>query len=183
MKGNKKILAVAVLLLLITVTFATYAIYRESTTATGTISAAAWSVQVDGDTFANATYTVNLSDLTCSANPGKAGTIAPGATCYKDFAIDADGSQVDVVVEGDVTTTTGSLPENMTISLGTTAGVAGPVTIPYSPTDGDMESTVRLSVVWPGTLGDDSAKDTQDIADAIDSGTISFTLTARQALS
>ena len=46
MKGNKKLLIIAVLLLLITVSYTTYAIYRESTTATGTIQAAAWSVKV-----------------------------------------------------------------------------------------------------------------------------------------
>ena len=92
MKGNKKLLTVAILLLLITVSFATYAIYRESTTVEGTLSTAKWSVTVDGSSFDAATLEFDLTDLTCESNPGKAGTIAPGAECYIEFEIDADGS-------------------------------------------------------------------------------------------
>ena len=53
MKGNKKLLIVAVLLLLIAVSYGTYAIYRESAEGTGTISTANWSVTVNNGTFEN----------------------------------------------------------------------------------------------------------------------------------
>ena len=44
MKGNKKILVIAILLLLISVTFTTYAIYRTGMSGTGTATAANWNV-------------------------------------------------------------------------------------------------------------------------------------------
>ena len=51
MKGNKKILVIAVLLLLIAVSYGTYAIYRESAEGEATINAAAWSVKIGNDDF------------------------------------------------------------------------------------------------------------------------------------
>ncbi len=184
MKGNKKLLIVAVLLLLIAVSYGTYAIYRESTTAEGSVDAAAWSVTIAGDTFDQATLTFDLDDLTCTTNPGKNGKIAPGAECYIDYAIDADGSEVDVVVDAELDETNSTnVPENMEVSIGTTAGVTGPVTIPYSATDGAMETTIRLNVVWPGSLSDDDTKDGEDLDSAGDSVTLAVKVTARQALS
>ena len=179
MKGNKKLLVVAILLLLITVSFATYAIYRESTTVTGTLSTAKWSVLVNDSSFDAATLTFGLNDLTCTSNPGKAGTIAPGAECYIDFAIDADGSEVDVVVDAELDTANSTnIPENMEVSMN-----GGTLTIPYSATEGQMEGTVRLNVVWPGALSDDTTKDGEDLADNDKDVTIAVKLTARQSLS
>lgn len=177
MKGNKKLLVVAILLLLIAVSYGTYAIYRESVTAEATIDAAAWSVTINGDSFDEADIDFDLSDLTCTTNPGKApGTIAPGAECYIDYAIDADGSQVDVVVEVDETNST--IPEGFEVTAGT-----GSVTIPYSATAGEMEETVRLNVKWPGALSDPSSKDEDDLDLAGTNLSFSIKLVARQALS
>ncbi len=44
MKGNKKLLAVAVLLLLLAVSYSTYAIYKSSATGTASVGTAAWRV-------------------------------------------------------------------------------------------------------------------------------------------
>ena len=184
MKGNKKLLIVAVLLLLIAVSYGTYAIYRESTTATGTINAAAWSVKLNTNDFSSSTLTFGLSDLTCgTSNPGKNGTIAPGAECYIDYAIDADGSEVDVVIDAEIDTEHSSnIPTNMTVSVSDTLGTASPLTIPYSATEGEMEKTARLNIVWPGALTDTSTKDTQDLSSKDAQITIVVKLTARQAL-
>ena len=46
MKGNKKILAIALLLLFVAVSFGTYAIYKSSATGTKSVNAAAWVVSV-----------------------------------------------------------------------------------------------------------------------------------------
>ena len=46
MKGNKKILVIAILLLLIAVSYGTYAIYKSETTASGTVKLSGWSVVV-----------------------------------------------------------------------------------------------------------------------------------------
>ena len=180
MKGNKKILVVAVLLLLITVTYGTYAIYRESATGTGSIDAAKWSVKVGANDFEDADFDFTFTDLTCPTLTGYADTIAPGTECYKDFAIDADGSEVDVIVEVDTTNST--IPSPLTVTVGTTAGVEGPVEIPYSATEGGMEETVRLNVKWPGATTDDTTKDTTDLG--LNDTTLAFSvkLVARQSL-
>ena len=175
MKGNKKILLVALLLLLIAVSYGTYAIYRESVTAESTINAANWSVKIGEDNFADANLDFTLAELTCTTNPGKAGTIAPGAECYKEFTVDADGSQVDVVIEVD--TANSSIPDGLEVTVGT-----GTVNIPYSATDGEMERTVRLNVKWPGALTDDDGKDSDDLDLAGDPMDFSIKLVARQAL-
>ena len=175
MKGNKKLLVVAVLLLLIAVSYGTYAIYRESVTATGLMTAAAWSVTIDGDSFDQADLEFDLTDLTCTTNPGKAGTIAPGAECYIDYAIDADGSQVDVVVEVDDENST--IPDGFEVTVG-----SGSLTIPYSSTEGGMEATARLNVTWPGALTDDATKDGNDLALKGTNLSFSIKLVARQAL-
>ena len=178
MKGNKKILIAAILLLLIAVSYGTYAIYRESVAAEATIDAAAWSVKIGSSDFSEANLDFTLADLTCTTNPSKvSGKIAPGAECYKDITVNADGSQVDVVIEVDRDGST--IPSGLEASVGT----SGSVTIPYSATTGGMQQTVRLNVNWPGTLDDDSGKDSGDLALAGTSMDFSIKLVARQSLS
>ena len=180
MKGNKKILVVAVLLLLITVTYGTYAIYRESATGTGSIDAAKWSVKIGSDDFENANFDFAFTDLTCPTLTGYNNTIAPGTECYIDYNIDADGSEVDVIVEVDDDNST--VPEPLEVTVGTTDGTEGPVTIPYSATEGAMKKTVRLNVKWPGATTDDTTKDTTDLG--LNDTTLAFSvkLVARQSL-
>ncbi|MBR3660767.1 MAG: hypothetical protein IKN63_02570 [Bacilli bacterium] len=183
MKGNKKIFVIAVLLLLIAVGYGTYAIYRETQNINGSVRTANWSVQLNGNNFSSTALTFNLSQLTCDSNPGQNGTIAPGAECYIDYVINADGSEVDVVVEAALDTDNSSnIPTNMEVALGDTNGNAGPVTIPYSATSGQMQKTVRLNVVWPGDILDDSTKDGEDLQDKNKNVTIAVKLTARQSL-
>lgn len=181
MKGNKKLLVAAILLLLIVVSYGTYAIYRETAEGEATITAAAWSVKIGSDDFKDVDFDFSLSDLTCTTNPGKNGTIAPGAECYIDYTVDADGSEVDVVIEVDDDNST--VPEPLEVTVGTTGGTAGPVTIPYSATEGDMEETVRLTVKWPGALTDNGTKDSTDLDLNGDDLSFSIKLVARQALS
>ena len=51
MKGDKKILIIAILLLLLSVGFTTYAIYKSSTSVQGTAKLAAWHVEVSDEDF------------------------------------------------------------------------------------------------------------------------------------
>ncbi len=184
MKGNKKILVVAALLLLISISFTTYAIYRESTTANGTVQAAAWSVKVKkaSDTgeavaFKTANLTFTGADVTWTKNPSKvAGKIAPGATGTLTFTVDATGSEVDVVLTaamGDVT----GLPDGMTVEV---ASGSGEQTIAYNASS--MTASVTLNVTWTGTVDDTAAKDGTDVAAQGKQFTIPVTLTARQGL-
>ena len=61
MKGNKKILVLSVMVLLLSVCFTTYAIYRSSGNGTGSVKAAAWSVKVKGTDIAKANFDFGLT--------------------------------------------------------------------------------------------------------------------------
>ncbi len=176
MKGNKKILVIAILLLLISVGFTTYAIYRSTTTATGTVAIAAWQVEVDGnDIDTNATMTLTLDNIHWTTQTSAVdGKIAPGSEGYVEIPIDATGSEVDVIVTAQIDTANMTLPTGMTATLEDNS-----VTIDYDDTD--MSGVIRVNIAWTGTLSDTPTKDTSDKA-AATTGTVSIpvTLTARQ---
>lgn len=172
MKKNKKLLVIAVLLLLVTIGFS-YAIYRSSTRANGTVNTAAWSVKINGTDMDSANYTFGYSDIHWDANPGKANTIAPGATGYIDIPVDASGSQVDVILTAALESTT--LPDGMNATISQASQ-----TIAYSATEGQMKANVRINITWTGTTGDSTDKDTTDKAANGSEISIPVTLTARQ---
>ena len=177
MKGDKKILALAVLVLLLTVCFGTYAIYRSSTTATGSVKAAAWSVKVAGTDIASANYTFDGSNITWTKRTGYNNTIAPGSEGYIEIPVDADGSEVDVILTAEMGTTT--LPNGMTATL---ASGNNSQNIPYSATEGAMEKTVRINIAWAGAENDTPEKDGTDLAAQGTTISIPVTLTAKQSL-
>ena len=172
MKKNKKLLVIAVLLLLVTIGFS-YAIYRSSTTANGTVNTAAWSVKINGTDMDSANYTFGYSNIHWDANPGKDNTIAPGATGYIDIPVDASGSQVDVILTAALESTT--LPDGMNATISQASQ-----TIAYSATEGQMKANVRINITWTGTTGDSTDKDTTDKAANGSEISIPVTLTARQ---
>ncbi len=188
MKGNKKLLVIAILLLMMSVGFTTYAIYRESTTATGTIKAAAWQVKVKKATdtgeavaISTANLTFGINDITWTTHTGKNDTIAPGDTGYIDFTVDATGSEVDVILTAALGSGASTLPAGMTAQVAN-----GTQTIQYASSN--MTGTVRVNVTWTGTIGDLAGKDTTDLAVGKSNETartlsIPVVLTARQKLS
>ena len=175
MKGDKKILVAALLILLLSVCFGTYAMYRSSTTANGSVKAAAWSVKVGGTDIASANYTFTAADITWTTRTGYNNTIAPGSTGYIDIPVDADGSEVDVILTAELGTTT--LPTGMTATV-----ASGSQTIAYSATEGQMEANVRINIAWSGTEEDTSTKDGTDLDASGDTLSIPITLTAKQSL-
>ena len=67
MKGNKKILAIAVLLLLIAVSYTTYAIYKTSVAGNAEVTAAKWEVAFkNGQTEVTNNYNLEFSTSDCS---------------------------------------------------------------------------------------------------------------------
>ena len=174
MKGNKKILLAIALLLLISATFTTLAIYRSTATATGTIDAAQWSVQVNGTSIETASFTFDISDIQWTTHTGKNNTIAPGDTGVIVIPVDASGSEVDVKLEATLGTTT--LPAGMTVALASDSTTE----IAYAST---MTGNIKLEVTWSGTISDATGKDTTDKAAAGTSLSIPVTLVARQKLS
>ena len=176
MKGNKKVLSLAVLVLLLAVCFTTYAIYRQSTTANGSIRAAKWSVKVDGTDIASANYTFSADDITWTTLTGYNDTIAPGSEGYIEIPVDATGSEVDVILGAELGTVTG-LPTGMTVAL---ASGAGSQTIAYNASS--MTANVRINVAWAGADSDDTTKDTNDLSKQNTTFSIPVTLTAKQSL-
>ena len=87
MKGNKKVLALSILVLLLAVTFGTYAIYRSSAEGEGTVNAANWSVQIAGSDISSADFDFDASDVTWTTLTGYNDTIAPGSEGYIDIAV------------------------------------------------------------------------------------------------
>ncbi len=178
MKGNKKIL-VAIAMMLFTVVFTSYAIYRSSATGNGTLKAANWVVTVDGSSIESVSLDFDISDIdwTSGVHMGKNNTIAPGDTGTITIPVDATGSEVDVLLTAELGDITG-LPDGMTVTVNGTNGVQE---IEYNASS--MTANVVLTVTWAGALTDNSTKDGTDKTAAGSNLTIPVTLTARQKLS
>jgi len=165
MQGNKKILILAVLLLLISVGFSTYAIYRSSATSSDSIRAAHWIIDTNGtDIVANNTFT--LGALDCGNSPiGQNGTIAPGDTCTATITIDADGSEVAVNYTVSIDTSDLTTLGNNQISVVPHSGSSLTGTIAYGPDEDDMEQTITLDITWNAV--DSAAQNELDVDTAV----------------
>ena len=182
-KGNKKLIIIAVLLLLAGVGIGTYSIYRSTATGTATVSTASWAVKVNGSSMETNTFTFGSSDIVWSTNTSAvAGKIAPGSTGTISFEINATGSEVNV----DYTATIDSVKiDNATVTnsgFTVTPAVASDMsgTINYNATS--MKKKITLNVVWTGTNSDNSSKDAADKAMAGKDVKIQVTVTAKQHL-
>ena len=176
MKENKKILVIAILLLLISVTFTTYAIYRTGMSGTGTATAANWEIKFkNGSNTEVQNLNFTADDVNWTTNPSAvADKIAPGATGTITFTIDATGTETDVYYLAE-------------LGAGATEGIS--VTMPsdteqlirYSATD--MTATVTVNVTWEGAVSDSVAKDESDLGlESTGSISIPITITARQSV-
>ena len=166
MKGNKKLLIITILLLVITIGFTTYAIYKTSLSGTGTVTAATWNVSfADGQTTISENFNIQFSSSDCNqANSNNnnhvvEGKIAPGVTCSKTIDVNATGTEVDVLLTAEVTTN----PDNGIIAYNAQTKTA----------------TVTVSVAWGSDEGNEDPYDT-----ALNGATITvpITLTAKQYL-
>ena len=160
MKGNKRILIVAILLLLIAVSYGTYAIYKSSATSGNSIKAAAWVVNVDStDIVANNAFT--LDNLDCgNAQIGQNGTIAPGDTCQATIVIDADGSEVGVHYDVSIDALGNNVTNSqLSVAVDNSSSLTGDIA--YSATEGEMEAEVVLNVTWNAV--DSAEQNTTDI--------------------
>ena len=163
MKGNKKILVIAVLLLLIAVSYTTYAIYKTAVAGNAEVTAAVWDVEfTDGE---NEITTEENLELTCSNNNHvKDGVIAPGATCTGTVTINAKTTEVDVAYSvaqnGDVTVG-GSAVSSDANDFDVDITDNGTGTIAYNAQT--RTATVTVTVTW----GDDDDSDDQTEPDKI----------------
>ena len=195
MKGNKKLLIVAVLLLLIAVSYGTYAIYRTQFSGSATVKTAKWSAVLKKGSTQVSTLNFTLADFDCttpvvgSTRHGQNGTIAPGDKCTLPLTIDLDDSEVDAEVTATIGTVTGTLESSrFTVSLmdGSTDANGTAIDVPYSATAGGMEKTLTLTLTWLGDT-DDLAANGKDVKDVSMQGqtnlTIPVTIDAHQDMS
>ena len=187
MKGNKKILVIAVLLLLIAVSYTTYAIYKTSAAGNTKVTAAKWEVKFkNGETELTNNYEITLSGSDCNNTNVAPGKIAPGATCTKTIILDASQAEVGVsytATAGAVTATKNDSPVATTNANAFTASLTpNNGTIAYDASEKTVELT--LTVAWAGT--DDSEADPADTINNADTGlsgatiTVPVTLVAKQ---
>ena len=173
MKGNRKILVLAILVLLLTVYFGSYAFYRSSASGSGNIDTAAWQVEINGADIDTASFTFAYSDITWTTLTGYNNTIAPGSTGTITIPVDASGSEVDVIITAALGQAT--LPTGMTVSIhGNTEQ-----TISYAAS---MTANVVLDVAWSGSDSDTSSKDESDLNVEDTTISIPVTLTAKQSV-
>ena len=190
MKGNKKLLIITILLLVITIGFTTYAIYKTSLSGTGTVTAATWNVSfADGQTTMSENFNIQFSPSDCNqANDGTnnhvaEGKIAPGVTCSKTIDVNATGTEVDVLLtaeSGDITATKGG------DSVAITNANEFTVNVTTNPDNGIIAynaqtktATVTVSVAWGF---DEGLKDPYDTALNGATITVPIALTAKQYL-
>ena len=190
MKGNKKLLIITILLLVITIGFTTYAIYKTSLSGTGTVTAATWNVSfADGQTTMSENFNIQFSPSDCNqANDGTnnhvaEGKIAPGVTCSKTIDVNATGTEVDVLLtaeSGDITATKGG------DSVAITNANEFTVNVTTNPDNGIIAynaqtktATVTVSVAWKS---DEGLKDPYDTALNGATITVPIALTAKQYL-
>ena len=180
MKGNKKILALALLLLLVVASFGTYAIYKSSASASTTVSTANWVIKVNTQNIVTSdTFTFNASDVNWSGvtHSKVDGTIAPGDSGTITVLLDATGSEVDVDYEvtlGTVTSTGTGTNNNFSVAAATPGDLTG--TIAYNATS--MTKSITFNVVW--TAQDEAAANTADVNWANATITVPVTVTAQQ---
>ena len=172
MKGDKKILALSVLVLLLAVCFTSYAIYKSSASASGGVDAAAWVVKVNNSNIVtNNTFT--LDNITWDATRyGQNGKIAPGDHGTVNIVIDASGSEVGVSYTVDISQVSTGNP-NLTVAAATGSSLTG--NIAYGAT---MTRTITLDVTWTGV--DSAAANSADITTAGTNISIPVTVTVTQ---
>ena len=172
MKGDKKILALSILVLLLAVCFGSYAIYKSSGTGSSGVDAAAWVVKVNNDNIVTSN-TFTLGNVTWSGTRyGQNGKIAPGDRGTINIVIDASGSEVGVAYTVDISQVNTGNP-NLTVAAANGSSLTG--TIAYGST---MTETVTLDVVWTGV--DTDAANTADVTTAGTSINIPVTVTVTQ---
>ncbi len=163
MKGNKKILVVAVLLLLLAVSYSTYAIYKSTATADATVSTAAWVVKVNNQSLTQATHTFTLGNITWATPTVSkvSGKIAPGDHGTVTVEIDATGTEVDVNYTVAIDTTAF---DNNQFSVAAATTSAAPLTGTIAYSDASKVKTITLDIKWNAV--DTNAANTDDLGDA-----------------
>ena len=184
-KFNRGLLVITALLLVITISLSTYAIYKSSATGDATASVATWAVTVNNDNIVTSnSLTFDSNSITWAANEHvAAGKIAPGKTGTITFEIDASSSEVSVDYEITIgTIKVGNTAIDNNAITATVAGADATGTILYDATDSDnMKKTVTLNIVWTATDDDtEGGQNEKDMALAGEDIKIPVTIVAKQ---
>ncbi len=159
MKG--KSLVIIALLILVTASVSSYALFKIRKSGVSNLSAAKWSVKLSVDSTElteNTVVTLSdvnwINDMTDVAN----NKIAPGS--YTTFNILIDASETETSVDYRVRSSFNipnfevTIGDNQITSLGT---------IDYSSNDNDMKLLIPVTVKWLGSASDNQEKDNTDL--------------------
>lgn len=191
MKVSKKTLVLIALLLLVAISFTSYAIYKSSVDTDSEVTAAKWNIEfMDGQTEVTSSQTITFGASDCVNNTHVAdGVIAPGATCTKTITLDANDTEVDVAytaLAGAVTAEkAGSAVATTNANAFTVSLLPASGTIAYNSATRTADLT--LTVTWAGNDDSDAAQnpDTINDADTALEGTtitVPVTLVAKQVV-
>ena len=171
-KGNKKLLIVIALLLIVGLSISTYALYKSSATGEASATVADWKVKVNTTSIVtNNEFTI--SDINWETNDNvKSGLIAPGSTGTLTLLIDATDSETSVNYSINADTTELS-NDNFTLTAATGSSLTGSVA--YGET-----KSVTLNITWDADDSTDS--NTADMALKGSNIKIPITVTATQKI-
>ena len=171
-KGNKKLLIVIALLLIVGLSISTYALYKSSATGEASATVADWEVKVNTTSIVtNNEFTI--SDINWETNDNvKSGLIAPGSTGTLTLLIDATDSETSVNYSINADTTELS-NDNFTLTAATGSSLTGSVA--YGET-----KSVTLNITWDADDSTDS--NTADMALKGSNIKIPITVTATQKI-
>lgn len=182
MKGDKKYLVIVLLLLLIAVTFGTYAIYKSSATGSTSVDAAAWVVKVNNTNIVtSSTHTFDLGTVTwASSDHVTSGKIAPGSTGTVTLTLDATGTDVslDYAVSIKSVKVNNVEIQNVPISV-SGSNLTGTILVSAS----NKEISIPLTLTWAGATTDTDEKNATDLTMQGKSITIEVEVAATQKLS
>ena len=184
MDGNKKILIIAILMMLIAVSYGTYAIYKTSLSGNATVTAATWNVSFkEGQNTITDTFNLQFGAADCVNNHVANGKIAPGASCTKNITIDATGTEVDVeytltVDNENIKVNNAAQPANsnsITASIGSSDGT-------ILMTDSSKTDTVAVTITWNGQEGESYDSGDTTIGEGGYNIVVPVTLVAKQTV-
>ena len=185
MKGNKKVLALALLLLLVAVSFGTYAIYQTTGSSSTEVSSAAWVIEVNGDEITDETAEFDLSTITwnCPTSNNEEHVedekIAPGCTGTTSIVIDASDAEVSV----DYAVSIGSVTiDNVAVSgitVSSSSSLTGSILLSANP----RTATIPLTITWNGAADDGEQKNAADTGMAGETIQIEIEVDTHQKLS
>lgn len=186
---NKIILLIAVLIIVLSVTISSYAIYRSSAKGTSELRTAAWKIKLNGDSITtNNTFEFDLKEAewTHATNINSTSTsqvIAPGSIGTYGIEIDTEETEVDVSYEITIAVKQNNTVIDLSeINPNLLLGIYDGETNKGNPATGNIKAgeskDLAVKIIW--NYVDDDESNTQDININAENFTVEVTVVTKQ---